>query len=53
MGTPSAASAATSSPEVPNGKAAQVEILRKEHTIAVSKFDFERAELIDQQIKTL
>jgi hypothetical protein len=34
-------------------KATQIEILRKEHSIAVSKFDFERAEVIDQQIKTL
>jgi hypothetical protein len=42
-----------SSPEVLNGKAAQVEILHREHTTAVSKSDFERAELINQQIKTL
>jgi hypothetical protein len=34
-------------------KATQVEILRREHDIAVSKFDFERAEMIDQQIKIL
>jgi hypothetical protein len=34
-------------------KTTQVEILRREHSIAVGKFDFERAEMIDQQIKTL
>jgi hypothetical protein len=34
-------------------KGTQIEILRKEHNIAVSKFDFERAEIIDQQIRTL
>jgi hypothetical protein len=34
-------------------KSGQIEILHWEHTNPVSKFDFERAELIDQQITTL
>lgn len=34
-------------------KEAQIEILRKEHTIAVTKYDFDRAELIERQIQRL
>ena len=34
-------------------KSSQIEMLRKEHTIAVDKYDFDRAELIERQIQRL